>query len=183
MIRQNPLFYLDPRKLTRSQIVWSVFIALFTLMCFFIAFGSQMCNTDIKIKDAKAYFPSETTGVAYFRVESEVADVMTGMRTEIADRAELHTWSKQGDQNVMVPIEKMQLDPGDWLELEPGGLHVMLMGVKEIPEPGKTFTLVLEWERSGDKKVKVTVMSPDEMHTHDELHTHDDMHTHDDEQD
>mgnify|MGYP007088486938 CR=1 FL=1 len=45
-------------------------------MCFFIAFGSQMCNTDIKIKDAKAYFPSETTGVAYFRVESEVADVM-----------------------------------------------------------------------------------------------------------
>tara|TARA_B100000029_G_scaffold515013_1_gene620063 strand:- start:9648 stop:10199 length:552 start_codon:yes stop_codon:yes gene_type:complete len=179
MIRQNPLIYLDPRKLTKSQIVWSVFIALFTLMCFFIAFGSQMCNTDIKIKDAKAYFPSETTGVAYFRVESEVADVMTGMRTEIADRAQLHTWTKQGDQNVMVPLEKMQLDPGDWLELEPGGLHVMLMGVKEIPEPGKTFTLVLEWERSGDKKVKVTVMSAAEIHAHDEHADHEHEHAHD----
>ena len=170
MIRENPLIHLDPRKLTKSQVIWSVFIALFALMCFFIAFGSQMCNTDIKIQDAKAYFPSETTGVAYFRVDSEIDDVMTGMRTEIADRAELHTWTKQGDQNVMIPLEKMQLFPGDWLELEPGGLHVMLMGVKEIPEPGETFTLVLEWERSGDKKVKVTVVSADEMYAHDEEH-------------
>ncbi len=178
MIRRNPLIHLDPRKLTKSQIIWSVFVALFMVMCFFIAFGSQMCNTDIKIQDAKAYFPSETTGVAYFRVESEVADVMTGMRTEIADRAELHTWAKQGDQNVMVPLEKMQLNPGDWLELEPGGVHVMLMGVKEIPEPGKTFTLVLEWERSGDKKVKVTVMSAAEIHAHDEHANDHDEHAH-----
>ena len=62
MIRRNPLIHLDPRKLTKSQIIWSVFVALFMVMCFFIAFGSQMCNTDIKIQDAKAYFPSETTG-------------------------------------------------------------------------------------------------------------------------
>ena len=170
MIRGNPLIHLDPRKLTKRQVIWSVFIALFMLMCFFIAFGSQICRTDIKIRDARAYFPSETTGVAYFRVDSEVHDVMTGLRTEIADRVELHTWAKQGDQNVMIPMEKMQLKPGDWLELEPGGLHVMLMGVKEAPEPGETFNLILEWERSGDKKVKVTVVSAEGMHNPAEDH-------------
>ena len=79
----------------------------------------------------------------------------------------------------MVPLEKMQLNPGDWLELEPGGVHVMLMGVKEIPEPGKTFTLVLEWERSGDKKVKVTVMSAAEIHAHDEHANDHDEHAND----
>ena len=54
----------------------------------------------------------------------------------------------------------------------------MLMGVKEIPEPGKTFTLVLEWERSGDKKVKVTVMSAAEIHAHDEHANDHDEHAH-----
>jgi copper(I)-binding protein len=152
------------QRVGRQQILWAIFFVLFLLLCAYIAFGAQMCRVDSKIENAQAHFTTETNGVVYFKIESNIPDRVIGFRTEIAERAQLHAWGKSGDQNVMFPLEEMELDAGDWLILEPGGLHVMLFGVKEVPKIGDTFILTVEWERQGDKDIKVSVVSPSSVH-------------------
>jgi copper(I)-binding protein len=43
------------------------------------------------------------------------------------------------------------------VELKPGGLHVMLMGLKHPLVEGETFPLTLEFEHAGTLEVEVTI--------------------------
>ncbi len=64
----------------------------------------------------------------------------------------------------MPPVEAIEVKPGEPMVLKPGGLHVMLMGLKAPREEGETFTLMLTlmltFEQAGSVEVQVTVPEP-----------------------
>ena len=64
----------------------------------------------------------------------------------------------------MRPAGPMEIPPGIALELEPGGLHVMLMGLQAPLVEGESFALTLTFERAGAVEVTVPIRSATARH-------------------
>ncbi len=56
------------------------------------------------------------------------------------------------------------------MELKPGGLHVMFIGLTQVLNEGATFPLTLRFEKAGevevDVKVRTKAAEPASMHKH-----------------
>jgi copper(I)-binding protein len=57
----------------------------------------------------------------------------------------------------MRPIEAIEVNLGEPTVLRPGGLHIMLIGLKKPLVAGQTFPLRLRFEKAGELPVEVTV--------------------------
>ncbi len=60
----------------------------------------------------------------------------------------------------------IDLPPGKPVTLKPGGLHIMMMGLKHPLKPGQSVPLTLTFEKSGTREVtaavaKVGAMGPE----------------------
>jgi copper(I)-binding protein len=60
----------------------------------------------------------------------KTADALVAVETTLAKRAELHRSSMTGGVMRMAPVDRVQLAPGASAIFAPGGLHVMLVGLK-----------------------------------------------------
>lgn len=99
------------------------------------------------------------TGSAYLTVinRGQAADRLIGASTPIAERAELHTHQMDGAVMRMRPVDAIELRAGETAELKPGGLHVMLIGLKEPIRAGKPVPLTLRFEKAGAVDVELRV--------------------------
>ncbi len=82
-----------------------------------------------------------TAGYATLVNNTEKAIVIVGASSPIADRAELHTTEQHGDSMRMVALEPITIMPGAQFQFAPGGPHVMLMGVQNMPAAGTSVEL------------------------------------------
>ena len=99
------------------------------------------------------------TGAAYLTVRNggDRDDRLIGVASAVADRAELHGSAMEGGVMKMRPVEAVVVPAHGEAALEPGGLHVMLMGLKGRLEEGGSFALTLEFEHAGTIEVMVTI--------------------------
>ena len=108
---------------------------------------------------ARPAFKGEN-GAVYFVIENRTDshDALTGASTDIASAAEVHM-SMQNEQGVMTMSmqDSVQILPGENVTFKPGGLHVMLVDLKQDLKVGDTFTLSLQFEKSGEITVQVEV--------------------------
>jgi copper(I)-binding protein len=102
------------------------------------------------------------TGVVYMVVMNHGAtdDSVTGLSTPVADKAEMHRTVK-GDGGIMrmEPVETLPLKANDAVTFGPGGLHVMLMGLKKPLAVGESFPLTLTFAHAAPVTVTVSVES------------------------
>lgn len=98
-------------------------------------------------------------GVAYFVLENngDTDDRLLSASSPVADKAELHTHIRDGEVVRMRHVDDISVPAGQSVALEPGGLHVMLMGLKEPLQQGNKFPLTLEFEQAGSVTVDVMV--------------------------
>jgi copper(I)-binding protein len=61
----------------------------------------------------------------------------------VAEVVELHTHVEEGGMMRMRRIERIALPVGESVQLQPGGLHVMLIGLKRDLHPGDLIDLTL----------------------------------------
>ena len=89
---------------------------------------------------------------------SSQADTLVAAKTDVADRAELHT--VVGDMKSgmkMQQVENIPVPASGAVELKPGSLHVMLFGLNKELKAGDTFALTLQYEKGGEHTVQVQV--------------------------
>ncbi len=61
----------------------------------------------------------------------------------------------------MREVADIALQPGEPVNMRPGGgLHIMLIGLKQPLREGDSFPMTLEFERGGTTEVKVVVQVP-----------------------
>jgi copper(I)-binding protein len=98
-------------------------------------------------------------GAAYMVIKNtgNVDDALIGAESSVADAAEVHESVISGDNVTMRPAPRIELNAGDTLELQPGGYHVMLIGLKQPLVAGTTFSLTLKFEQAGSIPVTVEV--------------------------
>lgn len=92
-----------------------------------------------------------TNGAAYMRITSPIDDrlVAASVSADVAMTAEVHETSMSDDgsgEMVMQEVDGIDLPAGEEVVLEPGGYHVMLMGLAEPLEVGGEIEITLELE-------------------------------------
>jgi periplasmic copper chaperone A len=109
---------------------------------------------------ARPSLGASPNGVAYMIItnKGEVADRLRAVRADVAKKVELHATLMDGDVMRMRPVpDGVEILPGQTVEIVPGGLHVMLMGLLGPLKEGDSFPLSLEFERAGNVVVSVHV--------------------------
>ena len=75
----------------------------------------------------------------------------------IAASAEMHTMSMEGTVMRMRQIDAIDVPAGQTVELKPGSLHIMFMGLKSPLKVGDSIPVTLKFEKAGEVKVDVKV--------------------------
>ena len=98
-------------------------------------------------------------GAVYFTVTNngQDADRLTGASTPAAKSAELHTSQMENGIMRMRALDALEIAPGEPAVLQPGGNHVMLVGLTHPLRQGERFPMTLTFERAGQVKVEVVV--------------------------
>ena len=111
-------------------------------------------------------------GAAYMTLmnKGNGPDRLLSISTPAARKAELHNHTMEGGMMKMRAVGTLELTPGDGAVLQPGGLHVMLLGLTEPLVDGNAFPLTLHFEHAGSVEVKVMIFEPEEANHGDMKH-------------
>lgn len=128
---------------------------------------------------ARAAGPGENTAVFGVLTNTSGAEaVLASVTSDAAASSELHEMAMtDSGQHVMREVEEgFRLAPGGALSLEPGGNHLMLMGLTDALEPGQTVTLTLTLSDGSTLQIEALVKDVsggDEQYEHDAPGSHD----------
>jgi copper(I)-binding protein len=106
--------------------------------------------------------PAAKVGVVYFtlRNETKKSDRLLRISSPAATKVEVHRTEVLDGIARMREVAVLHVDAGQTLEFQPGGLHVMLTGLKQPLVAGTAFELELLFEVAGPRKVRVDVRAP-----------------------
>ena len=109
--------------------------------------------------------PQAGNSALYFVIHNYSADdELVGVSTEIAAAVEIHETSMAGDVMQMRMVESVPLVSGEDVEFASGGLHVMLVGLKEEAKVGDMVEVVLHFKNSEDIVLHVPVQEGADEH-------------------
>ncbi len=114
---------------------------------------------------ARASIGQAKAGAAYLTIVNTggETDRLLAVATPAAKMAQLHTNLMKDGIMKMRRIEVLEIAPGEPVVLQPGGLHVMLMGLKSRLMEGESFPLLLTFEKAGKVEVPVQIEAPNAM--------------------
>ena len=121
---------------------------------------------------ARPTAPGQSAGGAYLTLRNTgtVPDRLLGGSTPAAARVEVHEMRMDGDVMRMRELQALDAPAGKLTKLEPGGLHLMLTGLKAPLKVGDKIPLKLRFEKAGEIDVLLQVQSkpaaPTDMHKH-----------------
>lgn len=111
-------------------------------------------------------------GVGYVKITNEGSepDVLLGASSDVAERVELHETTISADGVAsMKPVKQVEIAPGQSIELKPGGMHIMLIGLKDAIKDG-VVKLTLNLKKAGsipvDLSVRTSAPAAGEEHKH-----------------
>ncbi|GAB4458060.1 MAG: copper chaperone PCu(A)C [Anaerolineales bacterium] len=104
---------------------------------------------------------------------SATADELIGASSNVADMVEIHESMMENDVMQMHMIDSVPLAADQEVIFEPGGLHIMLIGVKQDLVLGEHIGVVLHFKNHDDIVVEVHIedMMPGDDHMHMEGNT------------
>lgn len=105
----------------------------------------------VKVANAwvRAPAPGQKTAGAYLELTSERNAALVAAGSSVAERVELHSMSMEGGVMRMRALPRIELPAGQAIRLAPGGLHLMLIDLKQALKPGDRVQLVLSVQPSG----------------------------------
>lgn len=119
----------------------------------------------IHAEGATSYATAEgsTTGAVFLTLHNPqaTADRLVGASTPVATAVELH--QSATDANgvaTMTKVDAIEIQPGQQVNLEPTGYHIMLTGLTAPLVAGTPFDITLDFENAADVTLPVTVTAP-----------------------
>ncbi|MEX0735538.1 MAG: copper chaperone PCu(A)C [Steroidobacteraceae bacterium] len=120
--------------------------------------------SELTVSDAwsRTTAPGIPMGVVYLKIHNGTAksDRLLKLKASVGSSAEVHRTEIVEGVARMREVSVLHVGVGERVELAPGGMHVMLMGLKKPLVEGQMFDLELLFEVAGPRKVKVTVRKP-----------------------
>lgn len=144
-------------------------LAVVVALTFFVAVGftspavaGTVRKGEIAIEKswARASVGVSRPTAAYLTIRNEGSkpDVLVSVTTSVSGVAEVHQMTMTDGIARMGPAGAVEIPAGREVALKPGGLHVMLMKLKQPLNEGETFTLTLAFKGVGPVDVPVPVL-------------------------
>ncbi len=122
---------------------------------------SSDAAASVSISDAyvRAMPPGQPNSAAFMKLSNSSAThhTLVGAKSPAAKMAELHTHMEMEGMMKMRKIDKIDIHPHGEAVLKPGGLHVMLMGLKNELKPGDMVSLTLVFGDGSKKEIHAPV--------------------------
>jgi copper(I)-binding protein len=96
---------------------------------------------------------------AYMKIQNfgKKKDKLTKVSSPLVDTIEFHETRVEEGVAKMRQIPEIAVYGNSTVELKPGGLHLMLLGLKKTLVGGDTFNMTLKFEIAGNLNIKVPV--------------------------
>jgi periplasmic copper chaperone A len=139
----------------------AVLIVAVAALTFFALIAQAQTSGDIAAQSAwaRATPPGAKTGAVYLTLMNKggADDRLIGVTTPVASMAGLHVDIMDNGVMKMRPIEALDLKAGGDAVLKPGGMHIMLMGLKRPLKQGGHFPLTLQFAHAPPLTVRVEI--------------------------
>ena len=114
---------------------------------------------EVTVTDAwvRGTVPAQKTTGAFLTLTSSEDARVVGVSTPVAEMAEIHVTENKGGVMQMHGVEGLALPAGKPVKLEPGGHHVMLMGLRAPVAEGARVPLTFTIEDRQGKRTRVEV--------------------------
>lgn len=125
--------------------------------------SGQVASIAVVHPYARATAPGQPNGGAYLTLDNRggANDRLVSASTEVCQSAQLHAMKMDGDVMRMRHVDAIDVPAGQTLVLRPGGLHIMLVGLKSPLKIGDSFPMTLRFEKAGEVTVRVAVRAAD----------------------
>ncbi len=116
--------------------------------------GAGIVATDVWARAA-----ATGNSAAYMTLKNgdAAADRLVKAESDVAAAVELHKTTMEGGMMKMAPVDGIALPAQGQAELKPGGLHVMLIGLKRELKAGEKLKLKLHFEKAGVQEIEAEV--------------------------
>lgn len=104
--------------------------------------------------------PAQKSTGAFMRLEASTDAALVGASSPAAAVVELHEMKHEGGVMRMSAVKRLDLPAGRSVVLEPGGYHVMLMGLKAQAREGDRIPVTLTFEDKAGKRFTMDVQAP-----------------------
>lgn len=125
-----------------------------------LAHGYKLGALEIGHPWSRATPGNAPTGAGYLTVTNKggSADRLIAAETPAADKTELHLMQVKDGVMTMREVDGgIEIPPGETVTLAPGGLHIMMMGLKDKLVEGAKVPLKLTFEKAGSVDVELKV--------------------------
>ena len=136
-----------------------------------ISLPAWAANVSVTNAWVRATMPGQPVGGAYMKIQSDADARLLSASSSAVPRVEVHEMKMDGDVMRMREVKAIDLPKGKTVSLEPGGYHIMLMGLKKPIAAGEVIPLTLVVESDGKKqtvevKAEARAMNGGAMHHH-----------------
>jgi copper(I)-binding protein len=122
------------------------------------AHGFQAGTIAIGHPWGRATPPGAPTGGGYLKLDNRGPDDrLISASSPVAERVELHTMKMEGDVMRMRQVDAIDVPTGKTVELKPGGLHLMMVGLKAPLKEGTMVPATLKFEKAGEVHVELKI--------------------------
>jgi copper(I)-binding protein len=104
---------------------------------------------------------STSTGAFYLTItnDGDESDRLIAVESDAAEAVEIHNVEMDGNvMHMMHEEDGVEIPAGETLVLDPGGYHVMLVGLTESLLAGEEFTATLVFEHAGEVEITVPIL-------------------------
>ena len=120
---------------------------------------------------ARATPPTAPSGGGFLTVTNKGAteDRLISIKSPAAGAVQVHEMKMEGNVMRMREVEGgLAIPPGATVSLAPGGLHLMMMGLKQPLKQGDKVPMTLVFEKAGsiDVELVITAMGATPSHEH-----------------
>ncbi|PSU37973.1 copper chaperone PCu(A)C [Photobacterium phosphoreum] len=153
------------------------------LISIIVAIPTTVTANTIEIEHpwSKAVPPTSNVAAAFLSIinHSNTDDTLIAARSPIAESAELHILNNGNGLMQMRKVDTINIAAEHQQQLAPGGFHVMLFNLTEVPIIDSHFPLTLTFKHAGEITVNVAVKPATYSGEHHDIAhdiTHDDSH-------
>jgi len=141
------------------------FLTVLLPIVFVTAAWAQSPSGPVQVQHAWSRATTVATGAVYMTIANggDADDRLVAAECPLAAKAELHQTINDNGVMKMRPVEAILVKAKNKAVLKPGGLHVMLMGLKQPLAEGQSFPLTLNFEKAGRIEVTVSVAKAGSM--------------------